>query len=172
MDVGFIGIGGMGAAMVPNLVGAGHRVSVWNRDPKAAQALDGVTVLASPAAAFDNDAVGDDAVRRHGRTQASSSTRVFLASARRDCIHVMMSTISPALVESLHALHGVPESPMWQHRCSACGPQRESAAEHHGGRRPAAVAAVQTAVRRSGPENLAARSRAGTRQYREDRLAT
>lgn len=32
MDVGFIGIGSMGAAIVPNLVKAGHRVSVWNRD--------------------------------------------------------------------------------------------------------------------------------------------
>jgi 3-hydroxyisobutyrate dehydrogenase-like beta-hydroxyacid dehydrogenase len=45
MKVGFIGIGSMGAVMVPNLVKAGHQVSVWNRSPEAAEALEGVTVL-------------------------------------------------------------------------------------------------------------------------------
>ena len=39
MDVGFIGIGSMGAAMVPNLLKAGHRVKVWNRHAAAAEAL-------------------------------------------------------------------------------------------------------------------------------------
>ena len=53
MRVGFIGVGSMGAAMVPNLVKAGHQVSVWNRNPDAAKALHGVTVLPSAAAAFD-----------------------------------------------------------------------------------------------------------------------
>ena len=43
LDVGFIGVGSMGAAMVPHLVAAGHRVSVWNRDAAKAEALDGVT---------------------------------------------------------------------------------------------------------------------------------
>jgi 3-hydroxyisobutyrate dehydrogenase-like beta-hydroxyacid dehydrogenase len=57
MKVGFIGIGSMGAAMVPNLVKAGHQVSVWNRNAKAAAELHGVTVLDSPAAAFQSDAV-------------------------------------------------------------------------------------------------------------------
>ena len=34
MDIGFIGIGSMGAAMVPNLVKAGHQVrgtAIWSR---------------------------------------------------------------------------------------------------------------------------------------------
>jgi 3-hydroxyisobutyrate dehydrogenase-like beta-hydroxyacid dehydrogenase len=57
MDIGFIGIGNMGAPMVPNLVKASHRVSVWNRTLAATKALEGVTVLTSPAAAFSNDAV-------------------------------------------------------------------------------------------------------------------
>jgi len=104
MDIGFIGIGGMGAAMVPNLVKAGHRVGVWNRDGAAARALEGVTVLASPAAAFENDAVvtmlsNDVAVRE---VIIGSGA---LASAHKDCVHVMMATISPALVDELQALH-------------------------------------------------------------------
>ncbi len=104
MDVGFIGLGSMGAAMVPNLVKAGHRVRVWNRNPDAAKALEGVTVLASPAAAFENDAVvtmlSDDTAVRSVIIDSGA-----LASARKDCIHVMMATISLALVEELHGLH-------------------------------------------------------------------
>ena len=42
MHVGFIGIGSMGAAMVPNLVKAGRRVSVWNRTAAALAGLEGV----------------------------------------------------------------------------------------------------------------------------------
>jgi len=104
MDIGFIGIGSMGAAMVPNLVKAGHRVSVWNRNPAAAGALDGVTILASPAAAFENDAVvtmlADD-----GAVRSVIIDTAALASARKDCIHVMTSTISLPLVEELQELH-------------------------------------------------------------------
>ena len=104
MDVAFIGIGSMGAAMVPNLVKAGHRVAVWNRNPAAAAALEGVTVLASPAAAFENDAVltmlSDDAAVRGVVIDSGA-----LASARKDCVHVMMATISLALVEELLGLH-------------------------------------------------------------------
>ncbi len=104
MNVGFIGVGSMGAAMVSNLVKAGHHVGVWNRSAAAAEALDGVTVLASPAAAFENDAVltmlSDDKAVRSVIIESGA-----LESARKDCIHVMMSTISLALVEELQALH-------------------------------------------------------------------
>lgn len=104
MDVGFVGIGSMGAAMVPNLVKAGHRIEVWNRDPAAAKARDGVTVLMSPAAAFQNDAIvtmlSDDAAVR-----AVIINEGVLASARKGCVHVMMATISLALVEELKGLH-------------------------------------------------------------------
>jgi 3-hydroxyisobutyrate dehydrogenase-like beta-hydroxyacid dehydrogenase len=104
MKVGFIGIGSMGAAMVPNLVKAGHQVSVWNRNAKAAAALDGVTVLQSPAAAFQNDAVitmlADDKAVRSVVFDSGA-----LQSARKACVHVMASTISLALVEELKEKH-------------------------------------------------------------------
>jgi len=94
----------MGAAMVPNLVKAGHRVKVWNRDLDAAKSLEGVTVLTSPAAAFENDAVitmlSDDVAVRSVIIESGA-----LASARKGCIHVMMATISPALSGELHELH-------------------------------------------------------------------
>ena len=34
MDVGFIGLGGMGRAMARRLLAAGHTVRVWNRSPE------------------------------------------------------------------------------------------------------------------------------------------
>ncbi|MGV7210405.1 NAD(P)-dependent oxidoreductase [Oxalobacteraceae bacterium A2-2] len=104
MNIGFIGVGAMGAAMVPHLVRAGHQVGVWNRNPAACARLEGVTVLDSAAQAFDNEVVltmlsEDSAVRavilQHG----------VLQNARKDCVHVMMATISVQLAGELAALH-------------------------------------------------------------------
>lgn len=51
--IAFLGTGLMGAPMVRRLLGAGFPVTVWNRDPKKAEALaaDGALVAASPVAA-------------------------------------------------------------------------------------------------------------------------
>lgn len=104
MDTAFIGIGSMGAAMVPNLVAAGHDVGVWNRNPEPARALQGVTVLGSPAEAFQRDVVltmlADDAAVRSVVVDSGA-----LRSARPGCVHVMMATISPALAAELVSLH-------------------------------------------------------------------
>ncbi len=106
MNVSFIGIGSMGAAMVVNLVKAGHQVSVWNRDVGVAKTLEGVTVLPSAAAAFGNEVVvtmlSDDAAVRSVIMQPGT-----FASARPGCVHVMMATISPALSCELQALHRI-----------------------------------------------------------------
>ncbi|MYM32195.1 NAD-binding protein [Duganella sp. CY15W] len=104
MRVSFIGIGSMGAAMVPHLVRAGHSVSVWNRNRAAAEAIDGVTVLDTPAQAFQSDAVmtmlaNDDAVRSVILDSGA------LAGASQSCVHVMMATISLALVDELAQRH-------------------------------------------------------------------
>jgi len=104
MKVGFIGIGAMGAAIVPNLVKAGHEVHVWNRSPEATAGLSGVSVLKSPADAFQLDAVmtilaNDDAVREVVISPGLPAT------ARKDCIHIMLATISLPLVEELAKFH-------------------------------------------------------------------
>ena len=39
MEVGFIGLGNMGAAVARNLLKAGHRVTVYNRTRAKAEAL-------------------------------------------------------------------------------------------------------------------------------------
>jgi 3-hydroxyisobutyrate dehydrogenase len=58
MRIGFIGAGIMGAPMARNLADAGHDVHLWNRTREKAEAVDGVTVAASPGAAAE----GADAV--------------------------------------------------------------------------------------------------------------
>ena len=53
MDVGFIGLGNMGAAMARNLIKAGHRVTVYNRSRDKAEDLarGGAIVAGTPAEA-------------------------------------------------------------------------------------------------------------------------
>ncbi|WP_413186146.1 NAD(P)-dependent oxidoreductase [Paraburkholderia sacchari] len=105
MDIGFIGLGEMGAVMVVNLLKAGHTVRVWNRTPAKAQALAdaGARVVASPAEAFGGDAVmsmlADDAALREVFDAA------LLAHAPRGLVHVNMATISVALAETLAREH-------------------------------------------------------------------
>ncbi len=104
MDIGFIGTGSMGAAMVPHLVAAGHAVTVWNRTRAAAEAIASVRVADSPAEAFGGDAVltmlADDAAVRSVVLDSGA-----LAAARPGLVHVMLATISLPLVEALKAAH-------------------------------------------------------------------
>ncbi|MFG5121419.1 NAD(P)-dependent oxidoreductase [Methylorubrum sp. POS3] len=104
MDVGFIGLGRMGRAMAARLVGAGHRVRVWNRSPEAARAVEGAEVVGSPAEAFSGDAaitmLADDAALRAVVIEGG-----LLDGAARPAVHVGMSTISVALAKELAAVH-------------------------------------------------------------------
>ena len=110
MDIGFIGLGEMGVAMVQNMLKAGHTVRVWNRSPQRAEVLAaaGASVVGSPAEAFTGDAVfsmlADDAALR------AVIDAPLLEHAPRGLIHVNMATISVALAEELahaHALRGL-----------------------------------------------------------------
>lgn len=104
MHVSLIGLGHMGMAMGHNLVAAGHEVAAWNRSPIDAAKLGGVRVLASPAEAFQADAVltmlSDDTAIR-----ATILDSRALQGARADLVHVVMSTISVAFAEELSARH-------------------------------------------------------------------
>ena len=39
MNIGFVGLGAMGAGIVPRLMAAGHAVTGWNRSKQKAEAL-------------------------------------------------------------------------------------------------------------------------------------
>ncbi|GLU34107.1 NAD(P)-dependent oxidoreductase [Trinickia caryophylli] len=110
MDIGFIGLGGMGRAMAENILKAGHRLRVWNRSRERAEPLAalGAQVVDTPAAAFAGDAVfsmlADDAAAR------AVFDASLLEQAPRDLVHVNMATVSVALAEALahdHAARGI-----------------------------------------------------------------
>ncbi len=104
MKVGFIGLGSMGSAMVPNLIKAGHSVQVWNRTADSAKAIEGVEVLTSPGQAFENEVVitmlADDKAIRSVLVDPG-----VIRSARKGSTHVVMATISPALSGELEQMH-------------------------------------------------------------------
>ena len=111
MDVGFIGLGQMGAGMAANLVKAGYRVTVFNRTPARAAPLlaAGATAAEKLAEACRGDAVitmvaDDDALEAVVLGDAG-----LLVTLAPGALHVSASTISVALAERLtaaHAAHG------------------------------------------------------------------
>jgi 3-hydroxyisobutyrate dehydrogenase-like beta-hydroxyacid dehydrogenase len=110
MDIGFIGLGEMGSAMVANMLKAGHRVRVWNRSPERAQrvAEAGAVVVATPAEAFAGDAVFSMLADDHAARDVFDAT--LLAGAPRGLTHVNMATVSVELAETLaheHAQRGL-----------------------------------------------------------------
>ncbi|MBD9500217.1 NAD(P)-dependent oxidoreductase [Pseudomonas sp. PDM17] len=106
MKIGFLGLGGMGAAMAANLIQAGHQVVVWNRSPGAAEPLVelGAIAAATPVQAFDVELVismlADDA-----STRAVLLDSGALASASAGLVHLSMATLSTAFVGELIELH-------------------------------------------------------------------
>lgn len=107
MQVGFIGLGRMGAAMAANLLKAGHEVTVYNRNPvkTAPLAARGANMVESVAAACrgqavitmlsDDRAVEDVALGKGG----------VIDSLAPGALHISSSTIGVALSEQLTRRH-------------------------------------------------------------------
>jgi 3-hydroxyisobutyrate dehydrogenase-like beta-hydroxyacid dehydrogenase len=107
MDVGLIGLGGMGTGLAKSLLRAGHHVTVFNRTRSRAEALraDGATVAATPA-----EACRAGIVMTMLADDAALESQVFgdggiLASLPRGGVHISCSTISVALSDRLTAAH-------------------------------------------------------------------
>lgn len=106
MNVGFIGLGAMGAAMVRNLLAKGVAVTVWNRSRAIVDALaaEGATAADTVDEVFAADIVltmlAHDAALRAVLVDSGA-----LARARQGVVHVNHATISTALAGELSALH-------------------------------------------------------------------
>jgi len=107
MNVGFIGLGRMGAGMAANLLKAGHHVTVYNRTPEKAAALvaQGAKLAARVSDACRGEAVitmlaNDDAVE-----SVAFGKDGIVDSLPAGAIHVSSSTISVALSERLTEAH-------------------------------------------------------------------
>lgn len=105
MKIAFIGVGSMGAAIVPHLLSHGHEVSVWARRAEAISTLEGVAVLGSPGDAFTGHEVIITMLADDSAVRSVVLDTGALASATGDAVHVVMSTISPALVAEMQPLH-------------------------------------------------------------------
>lgn len=106
MDIGFIGLGGMGSGIAANLLKAGHRLTVWNRTPGPAERLaeKGAQRAGDVTGALDADILfsmlaNDEAV------EAVLLKSGALTQARKGLIHVNHATISVALADRLTDEH-------------------------------------------------------------------
>jgi 3-hydroxyisobutyrate dehydrogenase-like beta-hydroxyacid dehydrogenase len=104
MDIGFIGLGTMGSRVAENLVKAGNKVRVWNRERAAVDALArlGAQPVSTAREVFSGDAVfsmlaDDGAVRE--------VIEPLLDGAPKGLVHVNMATISVALARELDTRH-------------------------------------------------------------------
>ena len=108
MEVGFIGLGNMGAPMARNLLKAGHRVTVYNRSRSKTETLarEGAKV-----ADRVTDACRGDVLITMLSDDAAVEAVIFgdgaaLSALPHNAIHVSMSTISVALSDRLADVHG------------------------------------------------------------------
>jgi 3-hydroxyisobutyrate dehydrogenase-like beta-hydroxyacid dehydrogenase len=108
MEIGYVGLGGMGHAMAGNLISKGHTLRVWNRSPgKAADLVgQGATLVEHPGQAVAGDGivftmVADDAALE----QVVGGANGIAATLGPGGIHVSMSTVSPETTRKLAALH-------------------------------------------------------------------
>jgi 3-hydroxyisobutyrate dehydrogenase-like beta-hydroxyacid dehydrogenase len=113
MDIGFIGAGHMGTAIIARFLQAKHKVRVWNRSPESARKLEaqGAQAVAKPEDAFKGEAVfsmlADDNALRAALLDNGLLDRVSPGSVR---VHVNMATVSVAFADELaerHAKYGV-----------------------------------------------------------------
>lgn len=108
MNIGFIGLGNMGAAIAGRLLEAGHTVRVWNRSPEPARRLAqrGAQIAATAEEAFRGDVVfsmlSDDQVTREVLVDSGVIAGATPGGIR---VHVNMATISVALGDELEELH-------------------------------------------------------------------
>ena len=105
--LGFVGLGRMGAAMAPRLLGEGRALAVWNRNAARAAPLvaAGATLAATPAAvARDAELVfsmiRDDAAA----AEVYEGPQGFLATPLEGRLFVEMSTLRPATIARLDAV--------------------------------------------------------------------
>jgi 3-hydroxyisobutyrate dehydrogenase-like beta-hydroxyacid dehydrogenase len=106
MNIGFIGLGNMGKALVPRLINAGHQVHVWNRSPEPVKELvaKGAKAVAKPAEA----ARADFLVSMLANDEATRSVILdqgVLEAASPGLIHLNLATISVAFAKELAELH-------------------------------------------------------------------
>lgn len=108
MQIGFIGLGAMGAAIAMNLVEDGHKVHVFNRSLARTEPLRtaGATVAESPAqAAYLADVVFTMVADDAALTSVTFGKMGILAGLKPGALHISLSTIGVATAQDFTVLH-------------------------------------------------------------------
>ena len=98
MDVGFVGLGAMGAGIVSRLMAAGHNVTGWNRTKEKAETLlqEGMSWADSPLeVARMSEVVFSMVTNAAALREVALSSDGVLAGLSRNGIYLDMSTIAP-----------------------------------------------------------------------------
>lgn len=105
--IGFIGLGGMGSAMVGRLLDEGFDVVVWNRSKEAIPPLveRGAREAADVAEVMATGQVLS--ILAHDAAFRAVFTPEVLAAAPDDCVHANMATVSVAAAAEFAAAHEV-----------------------------------------------------------------
>ena len=106
MQIGFVGLGAMGACIVPRLMAAGHQVSGWNRSPEKAAPLikAGMRWAGNPrAAASQSEIVFSIVTDAAAVREVALGSDGILAGLGKDGIYLDMSTIPPDTSRDLAA---------------------------------------------------------------------
>jgi 3-hydroxyisobutyrate dehydrogenase-like beta-hydroxyacid dehydrogenase len=108
LEIGFVGLGAMGAPIAGNLLAAGHHLSVWNRTRAKAEPLakEGAKVVTNPGDVAQRGGivismVSDDAALEDFVLGESE----LPARLGADGVHVSMSTVAPATIRRLARRH-------------------------------------------------------------------
>ena len=129
--VAFLGLGAMGSRMAANLLKVGHALTVWNREPGAADKLVGMGAKAAGTpreAAQGNEfviaMVSDDEASRQVWLDAKVGA---LAGMKANAIAIESSTLTPAWVLELAAAVNSSGVKLLDAMVSGSTPQAESA---------------------------------------------
>jgi 3-hydroxyisobutyrate dehydrogenase-like beta-hydroxyacid dehydrogenase len=98
VEIGFVGLGAMGAGIVPRLMAAGHKVIGWNRTPEKAADLikSGMRWADSPrAVAAASEIVFSIVTDAAAMRAVALGDHGIVAGLRKNGIFVEMSTIAP-----------------------------------------------------------------------------
>jgi 3-hydroxyisobutyrate dehydrogenase-like beta-hydroxyacid dehydrogenase len=106
LKIGFIGLGDMGQAIVPRLLGAGHTVTGWNRTKDKAAPLFKLGMLWADSpreVARDSEIVFSIVIDSAAVQSVALGKDGIIAGLRKDAVYLDMSTINPEVSRAVAA---------------------------------------------------------------------
>ncbi|HUI62269.1 MAG TPA: NAD(P)-dependent oxidoreductase [Steroidobacteraceae bacterium] len=109
MQVGFIGLGQMGKAIVGHLLSSGQPVRVWNRSPEPVRELvaRGAESARSPAELAESADVIMTMLANDAAVRSVIVEQGVLDAAKPGLVHINLATVSVVLAREFTALHGL-----------------------------------------------------------------